>query len=221
MNPILVSKIKHSFRKNLVPGLALQAMASLILLTYFFFEPSQKYFAQISEIKAKYGYWYSSIATALFGAVIPTLYLILSKRLNKNYAGEIIGLSLFWGIKGIEVDALYTFQAYIFGDNNDFWTIFKKTCADQFIYSAFWASTSTTIFYLWKNEGYSWNRLKPHLNKDLFKIQIPALIFSNWMVWFPAVSIVYCLPLALQIPIFNLVLCFWVLIVAVLNDEKS
>jgi hypothetical protein len=40
------------------------------------------------------------------------------------------------------------------------------------------------------------------------------------LIWIPAVSIIYSMPNELQIPLFNLVLCFWVLLLNVLNKPR-
>jgi hypothetical protein len=49
---------------------------------------------------------------------------------------------------------------------------------------------------------------------------MPSIIISIWAVWIPTVSIVYSLPLALQFPLFNIVLCFWSLMLTTLSKEK-
>jgi hypothetical protein len=43
------------------------------------------------------------------------------------------------------------------------------------------------------------------------------VLLGIWVVWIPATSIIYSLPLPLQIPLFNLVLCFYVLTVSALT----
>jgi hypothetical protein len=57
------------------------------------------------------------------------------------------------------------------------------------------------------------------MRREFFLVKIPTVILSNWLVWIPAVSVVYAMPTELQIPLFNLVLCFWVLLLAVLNKK--
>jgi hypothetical protein len=47
-----------------------------------------------------------------------------------------------------------------------------------------------------------------------------TVLFSTWVVWIPAVSIVYSLPSALQLPIFNLVLCFWCLLLTFVTGSE-
>jgi hypothetical protein len=57
-------------------------------------------------------------------------------------------------------------------------------------------------------------RRKPMQSKagvDFIAFSVPATLMSTWAVWTPAVVIIYCLPPPLQIPLFNLVPCFWVI----------
>ena len=84
----------------------------------------------------------------------------------------------------------------------------------KLIYNPFWAVLSQTIPYLWKDSDFSFARLRPKLNKELFTSTLPAIQISSWMVWIPAVSIIYSLPPLLQIPLFNIVLSFWVLLLS-------
>ena len=126
---------------------------------------------------------------------------------------------IFWGIKGVEVDIFYRFQGQWFGYANDFKTIASKTLVDQFLYSAFWAAPSITISYLWVENRFKFKQTWRAMDRNFFTVKMPTIILSNWLVWIPAVSVVYLMPADLQIPLFNLVLCFWVLLLAVLNKK--
>ncbi|HRX17342.1 MAG TPA: hypothetical protein P5123_13590, partial [Spirochaetota bacterium] len=46
---------------------------------------------------------------------------------------------------------------------------------------------------------------------------------SSLVIWIPAVSIIYSLPQNLQLPLFNIILCFFALILALVakGTEKS
>lgn len=127
---------------------------------------------------------------------------------------------VFWACKGIEVDLFYTLQALWFGNANDFSTILRKTAVDQFIYSVFWAVPSMMICFLWMESNFSFGDTLPKLNKRFWLMKIPTVIVSNWLVWIPAVSIIYSMPASLQLPLFNLVLCFFVILLTVLSKEK-
>lgn len=213
--------ILAALKKNLLPGLVLQLFAASILVTYFFVPTAKPLFTLFGELKQTYGFGYSFIATALFGGLIPFLYLLLSKNLspNRNILGLLVFYILFWGLKGMEVDLFYRLQADWFGTGSDVKTIVTKMAVDQFLYSALWAAPSITIVYLWME--YNWNlaEAKKAMTKEFFWVKIPTVILSNWLVWIPAVCVVYAMPGELQIPLFNLVLCFWVLLLAVLNKK--
>jgi hypothetical protein len=48
---------------------------------------------------------------------------------------------------------------------------------------------------------------------------VPTL-FANWGVWIPVVSILYSLPLPLQIPLFGLALSLWVMIYTWMSERR-
>jgi hypothetical protein len=213
--------IVAALRKNLLPGLVLQLFAGLILLTYFFVPSAKPVFSWFGEQKNQFGFGYSFVATAIFGGIIPFIYLWQSKGLNaeRNPFGLLFFYSLFWGLKGMEVDLFYRFQGNWFGYGNDWQTLAIKVAVDQFIYSALWAAPGIAICYLWMEHGYHFRTSWQAMNRRFFLVKMPTVILSNWLVWIPAVSIVYAMPNELQIPLFNLVLCFWVLLLAVLNKK--
>jgi hypothetical protein len=49
------------------------------------------------------------------------------------------------------------------------------------------------------------------------------LIFTvtTWVVWIPGTAIIYSLPYPLQIPLFNLTLCFFVILVSVFSQKEN
>ena len=214
----LLRNILAAFKQNLVPGLILQTLAISIALAYFFWPASHGVFNFFANLKAEYGSLYALIATALFGGLIPFLYLKLTGQITRQAWMHATFYMVFWGYKGMEVDLFYQYQALWFGEGNDAQTIMTKTAVDQFIYSALWSAPTITLLFLWKDLGFRWGALKACINRHLFLVQIPTVVVSNWMVWIPAVSVIYLMPSPLQIPLFNLVLCFFVLLLAVLNQ---
>ncbi|GGY86405.1 hypothetical protein GCM10011613_34410 [Cellvibrio zantedeschiae] len=210
-----------ALKQNLLPGLVLQCFALAIVLIYFFVPASQPVYAWFALLKLEYGSLYAFVATAFFGGFIPFMYLWASKRIDpsQNAFALFLFYVIFWGVKGIEVDFFYQLQGYWFGYENNVKTIATKVAVDQFIYSALWAAPTITIPYLWVEYHFNFRACGKALNRSFFLEKIPTVIFSNWLVWIPAVSVVYCMPQYLQIPLFNLVLCFWVLILAVLNKK--
>ena len=74
----------------------------------------------------------------------------------------------------------------------------------------------TALAYAFKDADLSLKRTldpirRQGLGRWMYQVVLPLLL-SNWGVWIPAVVVIYCLPLPLQLPMQNLVLCFWSLL---------
>lgn len=212
--------ILAALKQNLLPGFILQGFAVALLFIYFFVAELRFIFSWFGEQKQTYGYGYSFVATAIFGGLIPFLFLLKTGQISARHA-RFLGCFyvIFWGFKGMEVDFFYRLQGAWFGYANDISTLAVKVAIDQFLYSALWAAPSITLTYLWIEHHCQWRQWWRAMDREFFLLKIPTVIFSNWLVWIPAVSIVYAMPGELQIPLFNLVLCFWVLMLAVLNKK--
>jgi hypothetical protein len=212
-----------ALKKNLKPGLVLQAFAGIIVSLYFFVPATKPAFDLFAELKQQHGWLYSAISTSLFGGLIPFLYLYFSKSFKGTRSIKILFIFyiFFWAYKGVEVDYFYRLQTYLFGSESNFTTLAIKVMVDQFIYSAFWAAPGISIIYLWIACGFNWQTTRKNIDKQFLTVTLPANIISNWLVWIPAVCFIYSMPTDLQIPLFGLVLCFWVLILAVLNNKSQ
>ena len=207
-------------KANLVPGLVLQAIGLAIVLVYYQVNDAHVVFDGIASLKQHYSYLYSGISTAIFGGIIPFAYLYWAKLIPKDRAVTIaLFYILYWTWRGMEVDAFYRLQDWLFGDGIDWHTIAIKVAVDQFIYCPFWSAPVTAIFFGWKDQGFSWRSFKSQINRRLFTFVTPSILLAVWIVWIPGTAIIYSLPLALQIPLFNLTLCFFVLLVSVLGNR--
>ncbi|MDB3939438.1 hypothetical protein N9406_00615 [Verrucomicrobiales bacterium] len=209
-------------RANLMPGIGLWIFGLAIVLTFYFVDSARPVFDWAMAVKQRHGFLYSGLATAVFAGVIPFLYLLATGKFPR---GTVLATALFyilfWSYRGIEVDAFYRFQAWLFGGDTEWATIVKKVLFDQFIYCMIWAAPMTAACYAWRDVGYSFRKLKGRFNRRFFLFEIPNILLSTWVIWIPATAIIYSLPLPLQIPLFNLVLCFFVLLVAVLTARKE
>jgi len=203
-----------------VPGIVLQVIGLTIVFVYYFIASARGAFVHVADLKQTYGYAYSGIATAIFGGLIPFAYLYGSKRIPPGRARSWgLFFLLYWMWRGVEVDALYRLQDWMFGNALNWKTILTKVAVDQFLYCPLWSAPVTTVFYGWKHDGFTWNAFRKQFNRRLITYEIPSVLLAIWLVWIPATSIIYSLPLLLQIPLFNLVLCFFVLLVSVLRKS--
>jgi hypothetical protein len=216
----LFSNIKSAIGANLLPGLCLQLFALAIGLSYFYWPASQQTFQFFADLKAEYGGLYAVISTSIFGGLLPFIYMFLSGKVRFLPFQQLLFYLLIWALLGWVINAFYGFQVLLFGEGTDWLTIVKKTAFDQFVFSVFVTAPIIALAFLWKDQQFNWQKTKI-LFDDLIKVQIPTTVVTTWIIWIPAVSLIYMMPTNLQIPLFNLVLCFFVLILAILNvDDK-
>lgn len=201
------------------PAIALWLFGLLLILGYFQIPWIQEQLAWLQQLKELYGFRYSAISTALVAGVIPlALEATLGaarRRITWAYALSNVA---FWAYKGMEVDALYRCQAWWFGDNAAPATIALKVLFDQLVYAPLLGLTNVVLFYRWRDREY---RPDPQWKRPIhwFRQHVLPVLIANWFVWIPACTLVYLLPLGLQLPIQNLILCFWVLIVSFFTEQ--
>ena len=220
-NRNLKQRIAEGIRINLIPGLVLWIMGVCLVAIYYLGEFSRPWFNQIIILKETYGFAYSAVSTCFFGGLIPYVFMQLTgrDRLKGLWSGVIfLG---YWAIRGIDVDAFYRLQAMVFGTEVDSLTIVSKVLVDQFVYCVVWASPITALFYTWREAGFSLKQWKG--NKTWSELFDMILIFTvtTWVVWIPGTAIIYSLPYPLQIPLFNLTLCFFVILVSVFSQKNA
>jgi hypothetical protein len=209
-------------KHNALPGLALWILALLLILADRWIPSAHVVFQNVGILKSRYGLAFSATTTALFGGALPFFFLVVIGRIRRSrLAAELAFYALFWAYKGIEVDLFYRLQSYLFGDHAAPGTIVRKVLVDQFVYNPIWAAPTSALAFMWKESSFSWRSMKPRLGLDFMTFSVPVTLMSTWAVWIPAVAIIYCLPAPLQIPLFNLVLCFWVLVLSFISKRPA
>ena len=217
----IVGNIKGAIGANLLPGLYLQIFALTIGVSYFYWPASQQAFQFFAALKARYGALYAVISTSIFGGLLPFLYMYMNGKIRFLPFYQFLFYVSFWAAFGALINGFYQVQVVLFGEGTDWLTILKKTTLDQFVFSVFITAPIISLAFLWKDQQFSWQKTKVHLS-ELFKVQIPNTVVTTWIIWIPAVCLIYMMPTDLQVPLFNLVLCFFVLTLAILNvDDKS
>jgi hypothetical protein len=217
---VAVSKGKQAAWQNRWPGLCLWLFGIAIILGYYQVEPIHDFLESIGQLKVRSGFAFGIISTAFFGGLLPVLLpLVFGKPSPKLFWSLLISNILFWGFKGFEVDLLYRFQAAAFGNNTDITTIAMKVFVDMMIYAPLIGLFNCVLFYIWRDNGYSFSKTRRSLGENWYVRKVLPALISNWCVWLPSAIMIYSLPLALQLPVQNLILCFWVLILVVFTTE--
>lgn len=206
----------RSARANLVPGLVLQVAALALVLAYYRNDATREVLARVVAWREEVGVGLSILSTGFFGGLLPMLYLTLRRATRGRYSvAQAAVITGFWAYKGFEVDLLYRLLARFVGEGNDFGTIAVKTVIDQFVYCPLIAVPLTVVVYEWVAAHFDAAAVRADVRAGgwVWRRVVPVLI-SNVGVWLPAVCIIYALPTALQLPLQNLVLCFFTLLVA-------
>lgn len=198
-------------RVLLAPGLVLQAAALALVLIYYFVPATAGAFTELARWQANGGYWFSAISTALCGGLLPFLFLRLNPETRASLPWSHLWFFIvFWAWKGAEVDLWYRTLSVLYGTGNDAGTIAKKVITDQFLFTTFYASPIGSICFAWKDAGFRWDPVSRDLRAGRwFYRRIVPVVFAVWFLWIPVVCCVYALPQPLQMPLFNVVLCFW------------
>jgi hypothetical protein len=209
-------------RANLVPGLVLQACAAALVVGYFQLPPLRNVFTHIGALKVEYGYVYGALSTCFFAGVVPYLVLRVAGRHDRRHpCREMAFFVFFWLYRGLEVDVFYRAQAAWFGEEASVAVIAQKVLVDQFVYNPFWACPTQMLFFLWKDSGYSWRRVRASLAEQSALQRTLLVLVTTWAVWVPAVAVIYALPTALQLPLCNLVACFWTLLLSFISSDTA
>jgi len=211
-------------RANVVPGLIVQALMLATLLAYYFYPPTRDWLDGLAQIKARWGYGYSAVNAIIAGALIPELLRICvfqQFRVHRPNFSNLLFTVPFWCAMGIVVDYFYRCQAVWFGGEVTFAVVLKKVLVDQFLYNPFFAAPATAWLYDWKNRGYRFCGTGVFFTAGYYRDVIVPTLFATWGVWFPIVTILYCLPPLLQIPLFGLALSMWVMLYTWMSEQRA
>jgi hypothetical protein len=210
-------------RANLVPGFALQVVALVFVLAYYHDPPTRAVFEQIMAFRARTGFAFGILSTGLFGGLLPFFYLRGNPASRSQYGWrQAVLLTAFWGYKGFEIEVWYRVLAHVVGTGHDPATIAIKAVLDQFVYCPAFAVPLTVLIYKWNALDFSLRAVAADFHAPSWYVRsvLPTMI-ANLGVWVPAVAIIYALPTPLQLPLQNLVLFFFTLLLAHINRRRT
>ena len=209
-------------RANLVPGIVIWCMGLILVLAYYNVASVHAALERLTDLRARAGFSFPAISTALCGAVIPILYLRRDPALREDYRFKNCALLIgFWAYKGVEIEIWYRVLAHFVGNDQDVRTVATKVFLDQAIYSPFFAVPLTVLVFMFSHAGLQVAPIKADLRAGhWYRRHVLPTVLANAAIWIPVVCLVYALPLPLQIVLFDLVLCFFILIAAHITRRK-
>lgn len=202
-------------KANVLPGIALWMIGLALVISYYQLGSVALAFDQVGRLKTRTSPWFAMVSTAIFGSLIPWLVacLLLSKEKRQPFR-QVPWLFVFWAFHGWQVDKLYYLQSVFFGNGNDVVTIVSKTIVDQFLWCPLLAMPQVVLFYLYVQQDLSRQGFQQALARKSYCQRAIPLLIANWVVWIPSVALIYLFPLALQLPLQNLILAIWCLIIS-------
>ena len=201
-------------KANAAPAFVLQTLMLAILLAYYFHPPTTAVLNALADYKQRYGLRFVLVGSVAAGAVLPEMFTIIffqQGRVGSQNARNFIFNAPFWAVDGFLVNTMYTLLASWFGDRVTVAVVAAKMCIDQFGYNPFLAAPMGIWGYAWKNNGYSFAKLRQLLTWKYYRQHAFPVLVATWAVWIPLMTIIYSLPFALQFPLFALALAFWVM----------
>jgi hypothetical protein len=209
-------------RANAAPAFVLQAVMLMILLAYYFHPPSAALLNALADFKQDHGLAFVLIASAIVGAVLPELFVIVlfqHGRIGMQNARNFVFNAPFWAFDGFLVNLMYRGLAELLGDRATIPIVAAKICLDQFGYNPFFATPFGIWGYAWKHANYSFAKLRPLLTWRYYREHAFPVMVATWAVWIPLMAMIYSLPLPLQFPLFALALAFWVLMMTYMTNR--
>lgn len=213
----------HSVRALLAPGLVLQSLAVAVVLAYYFVPATAGFYAQLGRWQSAGGFAFSAATTALCGGLLPFLFLRLHPDTRATHPWPHLAFFLFfWAWKGAEIDLFYRSLTVLHGAGHDPVTIARKVLTDQFGYNPLYAAPIGNLCFAWKDAGFRWAPVAADLRAGRWYARsvLPVLL-AVWFLWIPVTACVYALPAPLQVPLFNIVLCFWSMLFAHLTSRQN
>lgn len=211
------ARLAAVFRENRLPCLVLNLLVLALVGSYYAVPQAAALWQAVGEFKLRWSFGFSLVSTIFAAALLPTLVQGWMGRLPaEGRLKRLALLSLFWGWRGMEIDLFYQIQGWLFGYGNDLRTLLIKVAFDQFVMSPLWFVPTVLIALRWVEFDGSWARTRASLDREFWLRTCPTVMVANWLVWIPALALIYSLPAALQFPLFSGVMCFFILILTLL-----
>jgi hypothetical protein len=158
------------------------------------------------------------------GGILSELCLVYVRdlgRWNRTHLENMLFRFVIFFLGGMVVGEFYVWQAYWFGDGVSWRNILPKILVDQLIFSVFWSTTYQALTFRWQTLRYSGSRLWSELDGKFVVERMLPILVTNWMFWIPGVTLVYSVPLILQMPINIFATAMWSILLAGLSKHAD
>lgn len=188
-----------SARAHWRPFVAIQVATAIVVLAYYASPAFRSACSGLAEAKVRGGYVFSAIAGGIAGGLMPELAKSLTlSGSRKTFLGDALWNGLIFAIIGVQVDALYQFQAFLFGAGHEPLVLAKKVAVDQFVYTPFMSIPLTVGMVRWRKKLSDPGILFRNWSKAGFRDVVAPNLPTAWVFWIPVLVCVYSMPTSLQ-----------------------
>jgi len=188
----------RAVRANIKPFLVIQALAVVLLVTYYASPGFQSFGETLSGVKERWGLAFAGLTTAFAGFALPGVVKKATGMPAAKDARDVCFQIGFFILIGIFVDVLYRGLSVVFGTGTDIGTVATKVVVDQLVFSPLVSIPFSTTAFAWQESGYSVPRLSQVLRGGGFGRRYGPLLATCWAYWIPILCVVYALPSGLQ-----------------------
>lgn len=212
-------------RANVLPAIGLQSFALFLLWAYHFWPNLHDMLEQLALWKQNTGYLFSFVASTLGGALLPFVLQRFQSGSHRRMTLAVLpDLLLFWGVRGCLIDAFYRVQTLWWGDNALPQTLVIKIAVDLLLFSSIIAAPMIALMFSWVDSERNFSRMRLIFAGGFgkwYRRDVWPLLRMAWIVWLPALAVIYALPSGLQFPVMVIIQCLWALILVVLTDKNQ
>jgi len=209
-----------ALRENWKAGIFIWSFGAIIVALYYNSGVLEQPSEDILQARQNMGLWFPIFSTTIFGAILPSLtQILLSPNDRITSLKRLLLLVPFWAYRGFEVEYFYRFQAYFWGDGSSFATVAGKVCTDMFVYNPIMCVEMLYLRWVSRKIG-ELPPDEPIAPKRWYGRFIVPMLVATWALWIPAVSLVYMMPLPLQLPLSNLILWMWAMMLFFMTRQK-
>lgn len=201
----------------------LAAMASLVVI-YYCWPAGAAVLSSYAAWQRAGGIFRVALMAGFAGGILSELCLVYVRDRgcwNRTHLENMVFRFVVFFAGGIVVYEFYEWQAVWFGDGVSWRILVPKILVDQFIFSVFWSTAYQTLTFRWQALRYSGARLWSELDGKFVVERMLPILVTNWMFWIPGVTLVYSMPLILQMPINIFATAMWSILLTALSKTTE
>jgi hypothetical protein len=199
----------------------IQALAAAVVAAYYLVPALGDAFSAVERFRAATGIWFAVGATVVASVILPEIAKVVTGQKDQLISGrDAAWLTAFFASIGAYVYLLYELLGQIAGSGTDLQTVASKVALDMFVSSPTMSIPYSTMFMLFRDEGYNAAKTREMLRTGEFIRRYPTLLVNAWAFWIPVLFAVYAMPSSLQVPLFVVVQAAWCLVLVHITSTR-